>query len=265
MPLNKSETFDMVRSEVHHYSVANDLEKSVSRIANHSCVEMVRNGLMIKPDASVESYTHLVLELSKMYLSGQIKDILFKLYLGDAANQAEDIFGERSYQAYSNAGEFTFGTMNVMRWVAKRVPPENREIVLKSYAWLQFIAPLEPEEQARWNEVALQMKNDGDRGWAKKVKAMVNDEKIKEMIFKLPEDEREHWELLVEQYAPSWTLLRMWIRGDKEAPPQRCILAQWIKDKLSGVNLGADERDELVTIMHDLAEGLKHRQIVVEA
>jgi hypothetical protein len=264
MPAPKTETFEMLKSETGHFSVANDLERSVRGVANHACCTVIENGLIVDKAVGIESYMHLVLEIGKMALSGQYKEILFKFYLGDAANQGEAIWGEKSFQAYDQFSDFNPSYVSNIRWVCEKIPPENRCLKLKSWSWHQMIAPLPVNEQQKWNEIALKQKALEGTGWCKTVKAMINDEKIKELIREVEdEDEKARWLTLAVQYKPAWTVMRDWIRGDKVPPGYQQPFALWVRDKLDGMQLEPDVRDDMVKLLHDLADGIKSKRVLV--
>lgn len=264
MPENQSETYDILKRTVDEgYSVVNDIERSVKCIANHSCVTVIENGLQIT-DTSFESFIHLMVELGSMYLSGEVKGLLIKFYLGDAANQGEEIWGDTSYQVYDNNVPYRYSYLKNVRWVCRMVAPENRSLKL-NWKWHQSIAPLSHEEQKRFTEYAIQLKEQGNKGWCAEAEQMINDEKICEMLREMSPEDKATYEPLIEQYAPTWTLLRMWMNGDKEAPMLRTDVATWIKTRLSSMALNPDDLDSVVKAMFALADGVKSKQIVTEA
>lgn len=82
--------------------------------------------------------------------------------IGDWANQGEMIFGEEASHAIDH-GRFAAETLRQFRWVAERVPPENRRPDL-SFDHHVAVAALPPANQKQWltRAVDAASENDGD-------------------------------------------------------------------------------------------------------
>lgn len=265
--MKKSPNYDIIKEDAGgKWQLTADIERSVVVVSNHECATIINNGLLIKPHSTMQSWMHLMLELGQMKIAGDIKDILFKFYTGDALNQGEDIFGESYAVVLGDVLPFDMSYIDNIRWVCRKVPPENRRLQLKNWRYHQILAPLSREEQAHFNEIAVPLFESGNKSWCKEMEAAINDFKIKEILMGIEDkEEQQRWNRLARCHKPKWVMFKKWITGDAEAPAETMVMADWIKIRIKDMDVDPDERDKVVTAMFDLAEGLKRHEIVRES
>jgi len=104
-------------------------------------------------------------------------------WLGDILNLGESLFGEEASQ-FIDHEDMPEATVRNLTWVAKQVPPSNRQIA-PTWSHCQAVAALKPDTQKEWLEKARQ------EDWSVA--------KLKAEILKASDDSKSklHWWLVV--------------------------------------------------------------------
>lgn len=92
-------------------------------------------------------------------LAVQVRGLQFMV--GDWLRIGETLYGERAAQVI-DARHWSESTVRAYRWVAEKVPAENRMLDRLDYAHHQAVAALAPREQKAWLKRAC---GDGEGRW----------------------------------------------------------------------------------------------------
>lgn len=103
-------------------------------------------GLTVHGKPSFESSERLGFQLSVLHEG-------LPWAMGDFLNYIEDRFGEQASQII-DAEHFEESTLKVYRWVAAKVPSENRCGLPMTFGHHQVVAALSPKQQRHWLDVA---------------------------------------------------------------------------------------------------------------
>lgn len=107
-------------------------------------VQWHRTGITIPPGLAFDEWLELGEHLK--LIEGAIQ-----FALGDWLEYGERAYGEKYSQAVSETG-YTHGTLRNMAWVAREIPPEDRDEQL-TYSHHRVLAGLEPEQRAEYREL----------------------------------------------------------------------------------------------------------------
>jgi hypothetical protein len=147
----------------------------------------------------------------------RVRNVLLKIYsglnywIGDHVRAIEGAFGEEAsqvidHQAYESAG-ISESTLKNMKWVAERVPDENRRIA-PSWSHAQAVAALRPDQQRKFLEQAraedwsvpklkTQIAMSTEEGKSRLVYLLIVDCATEAKLEKLAGDlEREGWKIV---------------------------------------------------------------------
>ena len=140
------------------------------------------NGMAVRGRMSPDSAAQMA---ASLHLMNQA----LPLWIGDFMIAVEEQFGEESSQFLDAENGYAEKSVQNMRWVASRVPKENRSIPPLTWSHLQAVAALKLDQQRKWLDKAID--GDGDGPWPVS--------KLKTEIRKAGEGSGKlHWWLVVE-------------------------------------------------------------------
>jgi len=199
-----------------------------------------------------------------MWYAGEIKSTLIKFYIGDAINGGEDVFGERNYQAISEKTHWSAGYLSTICWVCRKIPQENRSLTLNSWTFHTELAKLDVDSQAYYKKLAEDEKATGNTHWHRKIKGIIVDEKRRQILANVPEEEREAWEELVETTNPSWRKLENMVSGKTLRPQTPTRLNKWIDKQIEPIEGNIDDLwlREIRQSYYELQEKLEEGMVV---
>ena len=114
-------------------------------------------GITFAPSTSYAQWEEVTKTAAALYEGSYRTHTRAMFLLGDALDFGEQAFGEQSAQAIDQTRavmRLAGKTLQNASWIARSIPPQNRKLDTLSFAHHEVVAKLEPEEQAKFLNLA---------------------------------------------------------------------------------------------------------------
>ncbi len=228
-------------------------------ISPEHCIVGV-TGITLKDSCTYRDYARLIRYMDQLAYAHSVRDILFKFYIGDAFNGGERKFGEM-YSQVMNRLHWSQGYISNIQWVARKIPPDLRDIKLSNWKFWSFIAPMEPEDQKRWISEALEEMKMGD-SWFERLKERMESWLLRRELDLIEDDDfrQEVEELVADDNSLRWSHIKKF-RRDKYAPRKAVKPAVWWAEAFEESDLDDQTQETVMILALSFVKDLQRRRV----